>query len=149
MSRRPLNTEGAQARCKDDFEIVKWNGTSDHCQVKCLKCGRVSSPYGNTIAQRLYTCPCSRTPRKTKTGRPSLTEDDINRRLRGQGIEIVSGTYMGLQKRAEWCCCNCGHVWEARADSVLRKQSNICPDCFNNIGSEDDVALLDALELDW
>ena len=149
MSRKPLNIEGAQARCKGDLEVIEWNGVTEHCKVKCLKCGKVSSIFGNTIAQKLYTCPCSRSSRKRRTGRPSLTEDDINQRLRSQGVEIVSGTYMGLQKSAEWSCHNCGHVWVDRADRILRKRNNICPDCFNNISLEDDVALLDSLELDW
>ena len=149
MSRRPLSIEGAQARCKGDFEVIKWHGTNDFCQVKCRKCGRVSSPWGNTIAQKKYTCPCSRTPRKMRTGRPSLTEDQINQRLIDQGVEIVSGTYIGFQKTAEWCCHKCGYVWESRADSVLRKRSNICPECSDRTGSGDEFALLDALELDW
>ena len=80
--------------------------------------------------------------------RPPLTEDEINRRLAERGVEIVSGTYMGIQKSAEWYCHKCGYVWEAHAESVLRKRYvEVCPECSKIKGSEDEFALLDSYNL--
>ena len=140
--------ETAQERCRDNFKVLNWHGANQHCQIKCLKCGLVSVSFGSPVIRGVFKCPCSRKPPQGITGRPSLTDEQINQRLAKRKVEIVAGTYKGYRHMAQWHCIECDHVYEAMAQWVLREeQSGLCPECHTKGDEDEEFALLDSYNL--